>query len=169
MDIILYFFRDNIVGTHYFIYAFILLYLMFAIIGYLLKGRYARYNIMLAGGQEEAMKRKKEKEETAKKEALRSGNVKAESVQSKVNTILDNRNADEKAVKEVNKHSQSVKQEPVQNKTVETHKPKPMPNTEVKQTASPKTTPNTKDNDVKPTPASNTSSEPNLSGSIPEL
>ena len=47
MEVILYFFRDQIKGTHYFIYAFILSIFMFAIIGYLFKQKYAKLEIKL--------------------------------------------------------------------------------------------------------------------------
>jgi len=47
MDTVLYYIRDNLVGTHYFIYSFILLVLMFAIIGYLLKQKYGKLDIRL--------------------------------------------------------------------------------------------------------------------------
>ena len=51
MDIILYFIRDTISGTFYFIYAFILFILMFAMIGYLLKTKYAKLNIKFSTSQ----------------------------------------------------------------------------------------------------------------------
>ena len=51
MDIILYFFRDKITGTYYFIYAFICLMLMFAIIGYLYKQKYAKVEVKLNTSQ----------------------------------------------------------------------------------------------------------------------
>ncbi len=51
MDIVLYFFRDTLSGIHYFIYAFIMLFLMFSIIGYLLKQKYGKYDIKLATSQ----------------------------------------------------------------------------------------------------------------------
>ena len=61
MNIILYFFRDTLSGIHYFIYAFILFFLIFSIIGYLLKQKYGKYEIKLATSQSE-----KKVEETPK-------------------------------------------------------------------------------------------------------
>ena len=51
MEIILYFFRDTISGVHYFIYAFVCLFLMFSIIGYLFKQKYAKVEIKLKSSQ----------------------------------------------------------------------------------------------------------------------
>lgn len=47
MDIILTFIRDNLTGINYYIYAFICLFFMFAIIGYLFKQKYAKVEIKL--------------------------------------------------------------------------------------------------------------------------
>lgn len=47
MDAILYFFRDTISGTYYFIYCFVCLLLMFSIIGYLFKQKYAKVEVKL--------------------------------------------------------------------------------------------------------------------------
>lgn len=51
MEIILYFFRDTISGVHYFIYAFVCLFLMFSIVGYLFKQKYAKVEIKLKSSQ----------------------------------------------------------------------------------------------------------------------
>ena len=51
MDILLYYIRDNLTGTHYFIYAFILFFFMFSIIGYLFKEKYAKLEIKLDTSQ----------------------------------------------------------------------------------------------------------------------
>ena len=51
MEPILYYIRDHLTGTHYFIYAFVLLFLMFAIIGYLFKQKYGKLDIKLATSQ----------------------------------------------------------------------------------------------------------------------
>ena len=56
MDIILYYIRDNLVGTHYFIYTAILLFLMFAIIGYLFKQKYGKLDVVLNTSQTETEK-----------------------------------------------------------------------------------------------------------------
>lgn len=64
MDIILYFFRDKIAGTYYFIYAFICLMLMFSIIGYLYKQKYAKVEVKLNTSQP----KKDEKVEPSKNE-----------------------------------------------------------------------------------------------------
>lgn len=62
MDIILYYIRDNIVSVHYFIYAFVCLFLMFAIIGYLFKQKYAKLTINVSSSQP----KKNNKENVAK-------------------------------------------------------------------------------------------------------
>ena len=62
MNEFLYYIRDNLVGTHYFIYAFILYFLMFAIIGYLLKEKYAKYDIKLGAAPVKEKKKKVKKE-----------------------------------------------------------------------------------------------------------
>lgn len=51
MDIILYYIRDNLVSVHYFLYAFVCLFLMFAIIGYLFKQKYAKLTINVGSSQ----------------------------------------------------------------------------------------------------------------------
>ena len=51
MDIILYYIRDNIVSVHYFIYAFVCLFLMFSIIVYLFKKKYAKLTINVSSSQ----------------------------------------------------------------------------------------------------------------------
>ena len=182
MDTILYFFRDKLVGTHYFIYAFILLYLMFALIGYLLKEKYAKYIIMLAGGQEDAMKRKKEKEEQAKQEALKNGEGDKENVKNKVNALLQNKKVEEKSkvvektpIKEpINTTpTPSVKNNVVQStlnaKPEKIEIPKPIPNTDVDKKIVPKPIPNKEVKKEVATPINNTQTEPNLSGTIPDL
>ena len=58
MDLLLYFIRDKLSGTYYFIYAFILSMFMFAIIGYLLKEKYGKLEIKLATSQDNANKDK---------------------------------------------------------------------------------------------------------------
>lgn len=51
MDSFLYYIRDNLVGIHYLLYSFILLFFMFAIIGHLFKQKYAKYEIKLDTSQ----------------------------------------------------------------------------------------------------------------------
>lgn len=51
MSTILYFFRDSITGVYYFIYVFVCLFLMFSIIGYLFKQKYAKVEIKLNTSQ----------------------------------------------------------------------------------------------------------------------
>ena len=66
MDIILYYIRDNIVSVHYFIYAFVCFFLMFALIGYLYKQKYAKVEIKLNSSQP-----KKEEQVDAAKQVLK--------------------------------------------------------------------------------------------------
>ena len=68
MDVILYFFRDKIVGIHYFIYAFVCLFLMFSIIGYLFKQKYGKLEIILNTSQVKTGKIKEIEPKKAKKE-----------------------------------------------------------------------------------------------------
>lgn len=51
MQTILYFFRDKIVGVHYFMYAFVCILLVFSIIGYLAKLKYGKVQIKLNSSQ----------------------------------------------------------------------------------------------------------------------
>ncbi|MBR3660344.1 MAG: hypothetical protein IKN63_00375 [Bacilli bacterium] len=57
MDVILYYIRDNLVGTHYFMYAFVLLFFMFSIIGYLFKQKYGKLDIILNTSQTDNRKK----------------------------------------------------------------------------------------------------------------
>lgn len=68
MEIILYFFRDKVVGTYYIIYAFICLFLMFSIIGYLFKQKYAKLDIKLNTSKTKQEKIIKQQENQVKKE-----------------------------------------------------------------------------------------------------
>ena len=61
MDIVISFFRDTISGSYYFIYATIGLTLMFAIIGYLYKGKYGKVEFKLTTNTTEKANEKKEK------------------------------------------------------------------------------------------------------------
>jgi len=79
MDIILYFFRDKITGTYYFIYAFICLMLMFAIIGYLYKQKYAKVEIKLNTSQP----KKEEKVEANKQVKVENSNQRLNLFQKK--------------------------------------------------------------------------------------
>lgn len=62
MNAILYFFRDTISGTYYFIYCFVCLLLMFSIIGYLFKQKYAKVEIKLNTSQPKLDEKVKEKQ-----------------------------------------------------------------------------------------------------------
>lgn len=68
MDIILYFFRDTISGTYYFMYAFVCLLLMFSLIGYLFKDKYAKVTINLGTNTNGEEPKRKVKKTTNKKE-----------------------------------------------------------------------------------------------------
>jgi len=63
----LYYIRDHLVGTHYFIYSFILNIFMFSMIGYLFKQKYGKLDVILntsqkTGDQLISNKSKKNKE-----------------------------------------------------------------------------------------------------------
>ena len=123
MEELLYYIRDNLVGTHYFIYTFFLLFLMFAIIGYLFKQRYAKYQIILNNSQnavEEEIKRTK-KEKNNRKEIKKDSAIKIQ--QQVVNTP----------------DSSSVS-------------PKPIPNTEIYKPVVPEQMPNNNKSSVNPEP-----------------
>lgn len=123
MEELLYYIRDNLVGTHYFIYAFFLLFLMFAIIGYLFKQRYAKYQIILNNSQnavEEEIKRTK-KEKNNRKEIKKDSAIKIQ--QQVVNT------PDPSSVS-----------------------PKPIPNTEISKPVVPEQMPNNNKSSVNPEP-----------------
>ena len=68
MDVVLYFFRDKIVGIHYFIYASICLFLIFSIIGYLFKQKYGKLEIILNTSQVKTGKIKEIEPKKTKKE-----------------------------------------------------------------------------------------------------
>lgn len=82
MDVILYFFRDKIVGTHYFIYAFVCLFLMFSIIGYLFKQKYGKLEIILNTSQVKIGKIKEIEPKKTRKEKNKKGKVPTQIVQT---------------------------------------------------------------------------------------
>ena len=154
MDIVLYYIRDNLVGTHYFIYAFILFFLMFSIIGYLFKQKYAKFDIKLATSQDSAKKDKKSKEKMK--------NLKNNKVVQQTNSVSD-------AVK-TKINNQTLPETNIQNAEVKQEKeiPRPMPNITPQQVPIPTPMPNKEEPKVNPTPTE-TVVKPNLSGTIPEI
>ena len=56
----LYYIRDHLTGTHYIIYSIIMNILMFALIGYLFKQKYGKYDIKLATSQPQSERSKDE-------------------------------------------------------------------------------------------------------------
>ena len=87
MDIILYFFRDKIVGLHYLMYAFVCLFLMFSIIGYLFKQKYGKLEIILntsqvkTGKVKEIEPYKTKKEKKLKKSKKNNNKIEIENVE----------------------------------------------------------------------------------------
>ncbi len=73
MEALLYFIRDGLSGTHYFIYAFICFILLFAIIGYLFKQKYAKVEFKLATSQPATPQLSKKELKKAAKEAKKKG------------------------------------------------------------------------------------------------
>ena len=73
MEALLYFIRDELSGTHYFIYAFICFILLFAIIGYLFKQKYAKVEFKLATSQPTPTQVSKKDKKKAAKEAKKKG------------------------------------------------------------------------------------------------
>lgn len=90
MDIVLYYIRDNLVGTHYFIYAFILFFLMFSIIGYLFKQKYGKLDIKLATSQSKNQKDKEEKIKDKNDKSLKKIKNNKVEVQTKTDPIKTN-------------------------------------------------------------------------------
>ena len=147
MDILLYYIRDNLVGIHYFMYAFVLLFLMFAIIGYLFKQKYAKYEIKLNTSQEV-------KKEEAKKQGTSS-------------TPTQTSNTLEKKVTLKTNASSNVGNIQVANTSVQSPSPSPLPNPVTKNVATPKPMPNPPTNTVQPTQVN--ASVVNKNEPIPEL
>lgn len=141
METFLYYIRDNLVGTHYFIYAFILFFLMFAIIGYLFKQKYAKYQIKLNTSEELAKAEIKQKAEKNKKEKTKVVN---KPVVNNVQPVV----------------SQSNISKP------ETTIPKPMPNPTTKEVVTPSPMPTPATPPANPTPISQPA---NNNQPIPEI
>lgn len=80
METILYFFRDSISGIYYVMYAFVCLLLMFSIIGYLFKQKYAKVEIKLNTSQNAYNNSKKEDVKPVIKENSTSMNTSSQSI-----------------------------------------------------------------------------------------
>lgn len=106
METFLYFIRDELSGTHYFIYAFICVVLLFAIIGYLFKQKYAKVEFKLATSQPVTPQPSKKELKKAAKEAKKKGKNKGTVVTSVV--------APAQAVQPRVVQTQVVHQQPVQ-------------------------------------------------------
>jgi len=87
----LYFIRDNLVGTHYFLYAFILSIFMFSLVGYLFKKKYGVLNIKMKSSQEN-VKEENKKINTASKNQAKKESKKEKSTQTteKAQTVVKN-------------------------------------------------------------------------------
>ncbi len=72
----MYFIRDKISGTHYFIYAFICFLFLFAIVGYLFKQKYAKIEFKLGTGGQQAAPPTKKDLKKASKNAKKKGKSK---------------------------------------------------------------------------------------------
>ena len=86
MDNFLYYIRDNLVGTHYFMYAFVLLFFSFSIIGYLFKQKYAVYDIKLNKSQDSSKQKNLKKVSNVNKKEEN----KVENVKTSVNNTVNN-------------------------------------------------------------------------------
>lgn len=97
MNGILYFFRDKITGIHYIMYAFVCFFLMFSIIGYLFKQKYAKLEIKLNTSKpqvedsKDAIMAKNKKKEKHKKVKVEPQIV--QTTKTEVQTPIDNQNA----------------------------------------------------------------------------
>ena len=116
MDIILYYIRDNLVGTHYFIYSFILL---FFIIGYLFKQKYGKLDIILNTSQTDVKKKMLEGKEEQKSKEVTSNKKKR--FKHKENNIIENAQKEEK-------NNNSVENQVVKNNTTSTNNVEATPN-----------------------------------------
>ncbi len=163
MDIVLYYIRDNLVGTHYFIYAFILWILLFSIVGYLFKQKYGKLEIKLntsqSGNQKEEIvetKKKKEKINNKQKNSQVSvqPNIKSEPV--KMNKVS---NVNIKTPVVSNNTNKEINQTPVLN-------PTPLPATP--QVNNPQPMPNPNQEPIKE-PLKTKVVTPTLNGTIPEI
>ena len=101
METILYFMRDKLSGTFYFIYAFILGIFMFAIIGYLLKEKYGRLDIKFVTNQSTS----KEKNNDANAKNIKEKNI----IKSKNNKALENIDVNSNPVPITNQIQEEVK------------------------------------------------------------
>ena len=131
MDIILYYIRDNIVSVHYFIYAFVCLFLMFAIIGYLFKQKYAKLTINVSSSQP-----KKEV-----KENIATNQVKTNTMDSQVikNNQVNNQPTNASPLPN-SVNVKPVNSSPINNQTSNIPEVKPMPtnpNNQVRSTITP--------------------------------
>ena len=185
MDQLLYYIRDNLVGTHYFIYAFILFFLMFSLIGHLFKQKYAKYDIKIAGSQD-SVKNKKEKLKNNKnvKDDKVIISQKTTTVKNNVSVVATNTKQGQVGVtnqqapvnnvqgaSEVNKESlKSVQPQPIPNPTVvPTPLPKPIPQPETVPKTIPTPIPNTSESNSTNSSNLNNQTKPNLSTKIPEI
>lgn len=103
MQDILYYIRDHLVGTHYIIYSFILFFFMFAIIGYLFKEKYGKYDIKLKTSQEnnknniEVQKNEVTKQ---KKDAKKVEKTKKEIIKTEKNNVNNTQDTNKNIVNE---------------------------------------------------------------------
>lgn len=117
MDSILYFFRDTITGTYYFMYAFVCLFLMFSLIGYLFKDKYAKVTINL-GVKEEEEPRKKTKKQAKEKVVLNNSNV--NQTINKTNPVPEQPKINQEPLNQqpTQVNYQNLKQTPIQQPTI---------------------------------------------------
>ena len=133
MDSFLYFIRDNLVGIHYFIYAFALLFFMFSIIGYLFKQKYAVYEIKLNTSQGKVDDKKEEKTKSKKeikKETKISKSDEKKDAKDKIVQKVEEKKEVKKEVKNVVTPVKEVKETVVTQQSV---KPKETINTPIKE------------------------------------
>lgn len=160
METILYYIRDNLVGTHYFIYAFILLFFMFSIIGYLFKQKYAKFNIKLATSQSNNKTKKVSNNVIQNNITVSKKNTNISKNDNKKNNLeLTNNN-------QINKPIINNNTEIIFGSTKITN-PSPMPNND-KIKPEVKTMPNNPNINTNPSAIKN-DGKPTLDGTIPEI
>ena len=119
MKVILYFFRDSISGIYYVMYAFVCLLLMFSIIGYLFKQKYAKVELKLNSSQEQPILEKKNKKEEKKQAKLKKEELKPNIVQT-INTTPNNQSISTNTVAQ---ESSKIQVQPIQNQNTQVNVP----------------------------------------------
>lgn len=133
MEPILYYIRDNIISVHYFIYAFVCLFLMFAIIGYLFKQKYAKLTINVSSSQQKKEAKEEKKFNQTNTNATVNNQVSSTSKPTNLTNQINQNNISE--VNPINTNPlpnlvnvKPVNTSPINNQTNNIPEIKPIPN-----------------------------------------